>query len=174
MKRLLTLGIPVSPGPGAGSHRMYGEDELAQLLLAFEFEQLDIDPKAVAILIKKWWQPLFRGCFREIERVRRDNFFFLWLNLNFVGSPRRDEFRGVPKFIGGFTLHSTGPGPSRPQFEETLLPRLTGHHTPPGATADEFPPRLGIVNLSLQWYRLQDALTAKDKPTRRGGVKADR
>src|SRR5437879_6278214 len=90
-KRLGTLGVPLGPRPGSGAPRGYGDDEIAQMIVAFELAQLDIDPKAIALFIKKFWRARLRQYFRLLEETGPDNPVFIWFCPSYMtDSVRRD------------------------------------------------------------------------------------
>jgi hypothetical protein len=157
VKRLAQLGVPVAEGPGSGPRRDYTADDLNQLLLALEAEQFDLGPVVAARLIKKYWRSLLRGAFTLIERADADNPVFFWLAPTGISDGLRED--DLPKYVGFFLRFDHG----RDEFDETILPKLLVTWRPPGAVIGDCPPRLSIINLSLQKRRLDRAVQALEQ-----------
>jgi hypothetical protein len=152
MKRLAQLGVPVAEGLGSGARRDYTLDHLNELLLALEAEQLDLGPVVAARLIKKYWRPHLHRAFGLIERSGPDNPVFFWLAPAGISDGLRQD--DLPKYVGFFSRFDHG----RDEFEEAILPKLLVTWRPPGAAIGDCPPRLSIINLSLQKRRLDRAV----------------
>jgi hypothetical protein len=157
MKRLAQLGVPAAEGLGSGARRDYAADDLNQLLLALEAEQLDLGPVVAARLIKKYWRPLLRMAFTLIERTGPDNPVFFWLAPAGISDGLRED--ELPKYVGFFPRFDHG----RDEFEKAILPKLLVTWRPPGAVIGDCPPRLSIINLSLQKRRLDQAVQALEQ-----------
>jgi hypothetical protein len=157
LKRLAQLGVPVAEGSGSGPRRDYTTDDLHQLLFALEAEQLDLGPAVVAQLVKRYWRSHLRAAFQSVERAGPDNPVFFWLAPAAIADGSRED--ELPPFIGYFPQFDRG----RDQFGEKILPKLLVTWVPPGAVIGDCPPRLSIINLSLQKRGLDQALKLIDK-----------
>jgi hypothetical protein len=152
LKRLAQLGVPLAEGSGSGQRRNYTPDDLNQLLFALEAEQLDLGPVVVARLVKKYWKSYLLPAFRLVERNPLDNPVFFWLAHAAIADGSREE--ELPPFTGFFLQFHRG----RDQFAEMILPKLVVDWEPPGAVIGDCPPRLSIINLSLQKRGLDRAV----------------
>jgi hypothetical protein len=163
LKRLAQLGVPAAEGAGSGPRRNYTTDDLNQLLFALEAEQLDLGPAVVARLVKKYWRSHLSAAFRIAEHTGPDNPVFFWLAPAAIADGSRED--ELPPFIGCFPRWDRG----RDQFSEMMLPKLLVTWEPPGGVIGDCPPRLSIINLSLQKHRLDQALQVIDRMARDKG-----
>jgi hypothetical protein len=92
LKKLSTLGLPSSAGPGKGSRRLYSWEEANQLLLALLMEDAGLDPVVVAAAIKTVWKQLARKI-KLATSASATNPMWLHLRLQSFTGPWNDKAR---------------------------------------------------------------------------------
>lgn len=166
LKRLMNLGLPLSPGPGTGGRRAYDEADREQLLLAIEMVQMGVKPEIAAALIRQYWSVL-AGPFRAIRRAKASNVpneIFFYVRAAYMTDDLSDD---VPENIGWFARFDwkliDGKKQWVDRFAERVLGELQEHHD----RLDDFRPRLQITNLSWVKHRFDAALAvAQPRPVR--------
>jgi hypothetical protein len=73
LKHFRKLQIPEEQ-PGKGSRIRYSLPDIFQLLIAFEFAELGLDPHLIATIVRRHWRHKFTIAVDWTERFRRDDF----------------------------------------------------------------------------------------------------